>query len=120
MTEKKNERVKMNIEVLDKTSGFIKQFAEQLVLSEGEIVDRSILRYSTKNPVSAAGIVLDNLVMCVHKMDDCNYEQTALIVLTFIKDSLKKGGIKALRETIDELEEHFKDEGLELDSKFNI
>jgi len=96
----------LNTEVLETTKNALELRASKLKMSVGDILDRVVLNWKAQDPVYAAQLVLEDLMIHFEDLKDYQIEETLSIILTVLRKCTKSGDLspKAIKTAV---EEHF-------------
>ena len=94
----------LNTTVLPQTMTALGELKEATGLSEGEIIDRVLVRWQAKDPQTAAQLILDAILIHTNQLGSDDFNKAILGVLTLLKGSLSDTEPKEIVETIEVLE----------------
>lgn len=103
--KKKREYTEITITVLKETGDHLKEMAELTHSSLGHIVDRFALNWAVKDPIYAAYLILEDLLMHTVNLDWDGTNQALAIVVAGIKNGLADNDPEALKEMVRKLDE---------------
>ena len=102
----------LNTTVLPQTMTALGELKEATGLSEGEIIDRVLVRWQAKDPQTAAQLILDAIMIHTYLLTPEELSQSIVEVVTVLKNSLQ--GIEMDDELI---KKEFSNDGSGLDEK---
>ena len=103
---------KLSANILPQTKKCLDELKEATGLSEGEIIDRVLVRWQAKDPQTAAQLILDAIMIHTYLLTPEELSQSIVEVVTVLKNSLQ--GIEMDDELI---KKEFSNDGSGLDEK---
>ena len=103
---------KLSANILPQTKKSLGELKEATGLSEGEIIDRVLVRWQAKDPQIAAQLILDAIMIHTYLLTPEELSQSIVEVVTVLKNSLQ--GIEMDDELINK---EFSNDGSGLDEK---
>ena len=103
---------KLSANILPQTKKSLDELKEATGLSEGEILDRVLVRWQAKDPQTAAQLILDAIMIHTYLLTPEELSQSIVEVVTVLKNSLQ--GIEMDDELINK---EFSNDGSGLDEK---
>ena len=103
---------KLSANILPQTKKSLDELKEATGLSEGEIIDRVLVRWQAKDPQTAAQLILDAIMIHTYLLTPEELSQSIVEVVTVLKNSLQ--GIEMDDELI---KKEFSNDGSGLDEK---
>lgn len=103
---------KLSANILPQTKKSLDELKEATGLSEGEILDRVLVRWQAKDPQIAAQLILDAIMIHTYLLTPEELSQSIVEVVTVLKNSLQ--GIEMDDELINK---EFSNDGSGLDEK---
>lgn len=94
----------LNTTVLPQTMTALGKLKEATELSEGEIIDRVLVRRQAKDPQTAAQLILYAILIHTNQLGSDDFNKAIFEVLTLLKGSLSDTEPKEIVETIEVLE----------------
>ncbi|MBP3480646.1 MAG: hypothetical protein J6K66_03475 [Clostridia bacterium] len=94
----------IEITVLNDTRCSIEQICKLTGMTSGELIDRLVLKWEPRDPMCAAQLILDSIVIYTRKMNDEQFDKTIAVVFNVLKECLKKDGLKSLRGIFEQFE----------------
>lgn len=103
---------KLSANILPQTKKSLDELKEATGLSEGEIIDRVLVRWQAKDPQTAAQLILDAIMIHTYLLTPEELSQSIIEVVTVLKNSIQ--GIEIDDELI---KKEFSNDGSGLDEK---
>lgn len=101
---KKLTTTEIQLTVLNITKEILNETSEKTGMTSGELIDRLVLKWEPRNPMCAAQLILDSIVIYTRKMNDEQFDKTIAVVFGVVKECLKKDGLKSLRGIFEQFE----------------
>lgn len=103
-----NKVTELNVTVCNKTKTLLEDTAQILGLTEGEVVDRLVVKCCPEEPEYASQLILDHIVICCAKLDQDGFNEAIYSVLKTIEESFEnyvleetKGTMKSILDKFD-------------------
>ena len=95
---------KLSANILPQTKKCLDKLKEATGLSDGEIIDRVLVRWQAKDPQIAAQLILDAILIHTNQLEPDDFNKAIFEVLTLLKGSLSDTEPEEIIETIEALE----------------
>ena len=95
-------KTELNITVLEETEKALRKTAESVGMSVGDVIDRMALNWQAQDPVYAAQLILEGIIMNTHHLKDPEINEALIIVFSVIKKCMDDLSAENIRKACEE------------------